>query len=284
VSERTSNGRRAENPDIENDEDELLLTDEVEPAEMPVPGEEEVAEEEEVLTFGDETDVKDDDTGLVKHLRAEVAKARREAAEAKRGTAPPKPIEVGEKPTLLGCDYDEEKYEAELDAWKERKAASERQTATSREATEEQAQQWASKITKIAEEKIALGKADTDETFETVKAALSESQLATVIATIDEGGAAKFIYALGKHPDRLAALAAQTDTIRLIKDVTRLEGQLKMVKQRKVIEPDTPERGSARLSKVSTDKRLAKLEAEAERTGDRTELIKYKKSLRQASE
>jgi hypothetical protein len=271
------------NPDIENDEDELLLTDEVEPVEEPVQ-DEEIAEEEEILTFGDETEVKDDDTGLVKHLRAEVAKARREAAEAKRGTAPPKPIEVGEKPTLLGCDYDEDKYEAELDAWKERKAASERQTATSREATEEQAQQWASKITKIAEEKIALGKADTDETFETVKAALSESQLATVIATIDEGGAAKFIYALGKHPDRLAALAAQTDTIRLIKDVTRLEGQLKMVKQRKVIEPDTPERGSARLSKVSTDKKLAKLEAEADRTGDRTELIKYKKSLRQMSE
>jgi hypothetical protein len=90
-----------------------------------------------------------------------------------------------------------------------------------------------------------------------------------VLAVLDEGGAAKFIYALGKHPAQLAALAAQSDPIRLIKDVANLEGQLKMAK-RKPPEIDTPERGSGKVSKESADKTLAKLEAEAERTGNRS--------------
>lgn len=267
-----------ETPDTE----ELLLTEPVEPA---VPDEEEGPgpdeDGEEVFSFGDETDPKDNDTGLVKHLRAEVAKARREAAEARKSPQPQK-IEVGEKPTLLDFDYDEDKYDAALDEWKERKAAAAKLTRESTDASQEQAQQWEAKLTKIADEKVALGKGDADETFETVKAALSESQLATVIAVIDEGSAAKFIYALGKHPAQLAALAAQNDPIRLIKDVTRLEGQLKMIK-RKAPEIDTPERGSGKVSKEGADKTLAKLEAEADKTGNRTAVIAYKRKLKEAA-
>lgn len=253
-------------------EEELLLDTPVE--KEPVDAEH-GDEEETVLTFGDETEEKDDDTGLVKHLRAEVKRARQEAAEVRKSIPTPKPIEVGEKPTLEGCDWDSDKFEADLDAWKDRKAAAERQTATVQQTSEDQAKQWETRLAKIAEEKTALGKSDADEAFDTVKAALNDQQMAALIAVADEGNTAKLVYALGKHPDRLTALASQGDIIRFVKDVTKLEGQLKMVNRKKPPAPDTPERGSGRLSHEPADKQRKKIEDEARKTGDYTALAKY---------
>lgn len=274
----------AENP-IENEE-ELLLTEEAE-QEDPAPEEEEQPEtgedEEEVLTFGDElTDDRPDDTGLVKHLREELKRARKEAAEAKRTVPQEETIEVGEKPTLASCDYDEETYERELDAWKERdRKAKDAKDATTR-AAEAQQKQWEDTLTEVNQEKQALNRDDADDAFETVRAALGDTMNALLIHAVDKGNRARLIYALGQNPQRLEALAqanGAADPIRFIKEVAKLEGQLKMVKRRKAPEPDVPSRGSAPVAPAmgAIEKQVKKLEEEADKTGDRTALIAFKK-------
>jgi hypothetical protein len=267
-------------------DDELLLTEEVEP-EAPETDEhppEEPDDEEEVFAFGDEpTEPQDGDSGLVKHLREELKRARKEAADAKKATPQEQTIEVGEKPTLAGCDYDEDRFEVELDAWKERDRQAKEATTAKARAAQEQEQAWENELKAVAEEKTALAKDDADDAFETVRATLGDQMNALVIHAVDKGNRARLIYALAKNPSRLEALAninGAADPIRFIKEVAKLEGQLKMVKRRKAPDPDTPERPSATASRDSSaaQKQLDKMEADWERKGgDRRPIIEFKR-------
>jgi hypothetical protein len=109
---------------------------------------------------------------------------------------------------------------------------------------------------------------------------------ALVIHAVDKGNRARLIYALAKNPSRLEALAninGAADPIRFIKEVAKLEGQLKMVKRRKAPDPDTPERGSAPIGvRLNSDqKRLKELEAKFDNgeIKDRTEIVQLRRKL-----
>jgi hypothetical protein len=269
---------------IDDQDDELLLEDQdaLQPEEDGEPPE--VNDEgEDVLTFGDDIDEKDDDTNLVRHLRQQIKDRDKRLAEAARAAPQSKPVEVGPKPTLADCEYDEEKFEREYEAWKERKSAADSQQTNVQQQTHEQERIWSQRLGQALEQKAALGKADADDAFENVRAALGEERASAIIYMAEDGNAAKLMYALGTHPTKLAELAAQQDPIRFVKDVAKLEGQLKMVKRKSPPDPDVPERGSARISRETTDKKLAKLEEEAARTGDRTAVARYKKSLKKTA-
>jgi hypothetical protein len=80
---------------------------------------------------------------------------------------------------------------------------------------------------------------------------LGEAKFIGIAQILDEStDAAKFFYALGQNPKELQAVASEGDAVRLVKTVAKLEGQLKMTRRKAPIEPDTPERGSGKLSKT----------------------------------
>jgi hypothetical protein len=275
----------ATDADDPENEDELLLNDPVDPddPEGDDRGEDDGADpnvndaDEETLTFGDEADEQNDDSKLVKHLRNEIRERDRRLAEAARTAPKPEKIEVGPKPTLAGCEYDEDRYDVERDAWEERKAKAARQDQAATAAGEEEKQVWAGELQRYNESKSKLAFADVEDAEETVKAALDTAQQATLLMAADDP--ARLTYALGKHPAKLAELAAEKNPLKLAAKIAKLEGTLKVVKGRaRAIDPDTPERGSARVSSQGKDKTLEKLEKDAERTGDRTRLIAYKNS------
>lgn len=278
----------ADEPEIhDDDEDTLELTEEVQdgPEDDVDPNTNDADDDEEVgITFGDDpTEAKPDDTGLVKHLRQIAKDKDRELAELRKQVRAPEPVEVGKEPTMEDFDWDEDKFKEEWRAWNDRKQKAEQRTTASNQANEQQRQQWETRLSQVNEAKSGLGVADADEAFDNVKAALGDERVMSILYLADtpESGA-QLMVALGKHPDRLTALAAQEDPIRFVKEVTRLEGQLKVVKKRKAPEPDRAERGSGRTSTLSADKQLEKLEKEAERTGDRTAVVNYKKKLQAA--
>jgi hypothetical protein len=267
------------NPDTD---DELLLTDEVQDDEADQAGDDEQQQdndeqdaEEDVLTFGDDGEPQDGDTNLVKHLREQIKQRDKDMAELRKSARQPEAVEVGEKPTLAGCDYDEDKFEAELDAWKERKRAVDSQKSAGQEAEEAEREAWQAELNRYNDGKAKLGFADTAEVEETVKASLNTVQQAVILKAADDP--ARLIYALGRHPDRLTELAAITDPLKLAAKVAKLEGTLRVVKKRRAPEPDRAERGSGSVSTQKKDARLEKLEKDAETTGDRTELIAYRK-------
>ena len=118
---------------------------------------------------------------------------------------------------------------------------------------------------------------DVDDVEAVVAASLNQMQLASIVQTAND--APKLIYALGKNPARLSALAKVTDPAKFIAAAVRLEMEVKMSKRRPAAEPDVPVRGSASIT-ATADKHEQKLEAEADRTGDRSKLIKYRAEKR----
>ena len=82
---------------------------------------------------GDDPDAdKPDDSSVIRRMREELRTAKAEAAELRKATAP-KPIEVGEKPTLASCDYDEDEFDRQRDAWDERRVQAAKQNETAQQ-------------------------------------------------------------------------------------------------------------------------------------------------------
>lgn len=230
----------------------------------------------------------ENETPLVKKLRAiakEEARERkrleREKQELERKIAPApanEPIALGAKPTLESVGYDEDAYQQQLDAWYETKARLDAQKRQ-QEAAQKAAQEEFSTIINAHRQKAAaLKKVDYEEMADLVGSNLSPVQQEFILRGADDS--AKLVYALGKYPAKLKELAAIKDPARFAFAVAKLETQLKTQK-RSTVQPEKVLSGGKGV--VSADKELAMLEAEAERTGDRTKVIAYKRKLKNQS-
>lgn len=238
----------------------------------------EQADEELVLpTFGDDegdAPAPVEDSSVIREMRAKLRDAQRELAEARKVNAP-KPIIVGEKPTLESCEYDEDEYDTALLAWKDRKAEAEKQVEEADKRAEADRASWDGRA----------------EVYKTAKAKLPETEFADAEAEVQErlpithqnvllmsGQSAALVYALGKNPAKLAELSKIENPILFAMAVGKLEDKLQM-KARTTPDPDRPLAGNASPS-INADKTLERLEKEADRTGDRTKVIEYRRSLK----
>lgn len=267
-----------------DDEDELLLDtpaqdDPPEPPENdddqddpPPEGE----EEETVISFGDDAPPTDDspnDSALIKKLRQEIRERDKRLAEVAK-PAPPK-IEVGERPTLEACEWDEDRLADELLEWTDRKRQAETQQSEAEKAQQEAAERSAKVMAAYAERRAEV--TDIDEAEASVAADFGD-EFSKALAYASEDPA--FIKALHLFPGKRAKLAKlRNDPLKAIFEAGKLAAGVKVTKRRKAPDPDQVERGSGGAPK-STDKVIEKLEKEADRTGDRTKLIEYRKSLR----
>lgn len=253
--------------------------DQGEQAESEADGEEAPEDEDEVVSFDDEAAPAsgEAETGLVKHLRAQLREKSKEVEALRRQAPAQQTIEVGEKPTLAGCEYDEDAFEQQLEAWKERKAAAEKQAREAQQAQQQQQQAWAEEVQGHIAKKAALKFKDVEEAEEAALASLSDIQQAVIVKAASNS--ALVMYALGKHPAKLAEISKITDPIKLAVAVSKLEGKMSVKKRGGPPEPERIARGSAPVS-AGTDKHLERLEKEADRTGDRTKLIAYRQKLK----
>lgn len=265
-----------------NEDDELLLVDAVEGEEPEIEDQDEGGEPE-----GDELEdeiIFDDgaapapgerDTRLVKHLREINREQAKRLAEAERRQSLP---ELGPKPTLEACDYDEDTFEKKLVEWQDRKR--ERETVENTAATQQrQAQEeWGRDYQGYQQKRAALAYADRDEAEATAVASLTKAQQAVVVQTADNP--ALLLYALAKHPAKLAEISQISNPLKMAVAIAKLEGVLKVKRKRTAPEPERIERGSARVSAKGPDKELERLEKKAAQTGDRSEVVAYKAQLR----
>jgi len=148
----------------------------------------------------------EDEPEGVRSLRAELKRERAARKEAERRAGGGE-SDVGEKPTLEGCDYDEDRYDRERDAWKERKRQAD-------EAADEQEQLGRAVSDDIAEahrayeqQRSGLRLAGYDAANDRVTAALPDVILnALNIAAGGKAAAVRFY--LGTHEDELAKIKA----------------------------------------------------------------------------
>jgi len=280
--------------EVRNDEE---LNDELDPS-----LETEVEDEEESEPLDVSLDEVDEDSPTleenvseapewVKTLRKDHKQLIRENRELKAKVATVPVVEtqvvktLGAKPTLsdAGIDYDEDLFTAALDKWhsdkREIEAAEESLKAKQAEQVKAQEAKQA-----VYKQQIAKLKApDYQDAEDEVVEKFSAEQQGIVLAGADNP--ALLVLALGKSPKKLAELASIKDLAKFTFAVAKIEKDL-MEKNRMSNKPkpkpssDLP-RSSAPLAQGRVDKKLEALEKAAEKSGDRSAVVAYKRALTQ---
>jgi hypothetical protein len=265
-----------EQPEIQQDNEP---EEEVEEQEQP--------EEREILTvqIGDEEPEEDpepeDGPDLVTKLRKlyrDEKKARREAEAKVANTTTQQAVdeELGPEPQESdpGIDYDAKAYRDAWNAWDAQRKQAEARKEREREQAKEADERWQGKLARLEEKKAALKVPDLDEAEDFVRETFNPIQMGVMIQGAEDP--ALLGYALFKNPKKAKELAAITDYVELAFALARTEAQLKVGTRNS---PPPPERrlngGTGGASSV--DNKLEALRAKAEKTGDYTEVAKYRR-------
>jgi hypothetical protein len=274
--------------DIAEDPEDELELDSYDPEEDSEEGEEE-PEEEVVVQIGEESPPQDEeDVSKAPEWVRELRKAHRdqqrenkklkEQLEQLSGTGT-KTVELGSKPTLEDSDYDAEVYERNLAKWYEDKRAYEEQERKIKEEKQKQVDAWQNTLNTYAQKKQELKVRDYEDAEIIVQDELSNTQQGMILQGADNP--ALLVYALGKNPKKAKELASIQDPVKFAFAVAKLETQLKVTNRRASTKPESAIVGKAPKS-GTVDSNLERLRAEAERTGDYTKVVAYKKN-RQAA-
>lgn len=262
---------------------ETLGTPGTEGAENGTPGDDETV----IVTIGEESPPSDEEESRapapewVKELRKsdrEKTKRIRELEAEKLALAQPgKQAAEMARPTLADCEYDEEVFEAKLLAWQEQQAQARTQQQQKADALKKEQDAWQAKLTAHSTAKAALKVADYDEAEAVVSESLSVTQRSIIVSGADNSALVE--YALGKNPAKAKELASITDPVKFAFAIARLETQLKVTPRKAAPPPERKVSGNAAAA-GGVDTKLTSLEAEADRTGDRSKVIAYKREQR----
>lgn len=277
-------------PIEDNQEDESQENSEETQDESSQSDDEMSEDEEFVITVGDEEPEPSDEDDFsgkpaptwVKDLRKKEREARKRIkeleAQVQQAKPTDKPIEVGPKPKLADFDYDEDDFESAVEQWHERKRQVEQQQAAKQAEEENAKQAWQAKMQSYEERRqnVASKVRDFEEVEEAAKDKLTATQQGILIHAAENPEL--ILYHLGKNPKKAQELSEITDPIQFAFAAAKLDSQMKIQTRKPSTQPERKPSGSAGLAGV-VDQKLAQLEAKAAKTGNRTELIKYKKSL-----
>jgi hypothetical protein len=247
------------------------------------------ADDETTVGFDDEEDAapasdEENGTNLVRHLRQvererakenRDLKARLAAIEAKQPA--PESIDPGPKPTMAECDWDEETFEQRLDAWKATHAKVNQAKAKASAAAEADEAEINAKLLAYQERSRSFNVAGFAESEATVSDAMTPWQRALFVK---HSGNPALVKALADRPAKLNDLVKLAKPDDFAVAVAKLEGSLKVTVAKRNSPPESIVRGSAPIAAGREDKHLVRLEAEADRTGDRTKVVAYKRSLK----
>ena len=191
-----------------------------------------------------------------------------------------KPVALGPKPKLEEFDYDADRFEQALDAWHERKRQHDLETEKVRQAEQQQQQAWQAKLEGYSKAKAELKVRDYEDAEAIAQEVFNVTQQGVILQGADNP--ALVIYALGKNPKKAADLAQINDPVKFAFAVAKLEKELKVTNRKAAPAPERVIQGSGRVS-GAVDSTLERLRAEAEKTGNYTKVLQYKRQKQAAS-
>lgn len=241
------------------------------------------AEDEVTISIDGDSPTLEDDANKapewVRNLRKEHREVLREKKELearlKALEKPEQPSVLGEKPTLAGCDFDADEFEAKLLEWNQRKQQVEASKIEAQKRQEEEETSAKKRFEEYQTAKAALKVPDYSEAEENVVQQFSIAQQSIILQGADRPEV--LIYAIGKNQAKAKELSAITDPVKFAMAVAKLEMKLKIEPKTKPTPEKTVKGG---VSTATGDSTLDKLRSEAERTGDYSKVHKYKMQLR----
>jgi len=218
----------------------------------------------------------------VKDLRKkskEDAKRIRDLEEKlKERDAPVDIPKLGEKPRLADFDFDEDAFATALDSWHAQKLrVAEAEAEKHRELEAKQAAMKA-KQERYIQSRAELEIPDYEELEDEVKSILNPVQQALIVEGCKKP--AEFVATLAKSPKTLKDLAAIVDPAEFAFEAGKLYGKLEAMKTQPKAKPAPETRVRAATTGAAVDGKLDKLREEAEKSGDYSKLLAYKKQMR----
>lgn len=216
----------------------------------------------------------------VRELRKQHREAQRRIRELEAERAAVKPAAeavpvLGKEPTLADVDYDEDKFKLAVFDWHDRKRKIEEAQARAEAEAKKQQEVWQRKLSAYSEGKAKLAIPDFDEAESVVQDTLSQTQQSILLHGCEN--AALVVAALGKAPAKAKELAAITDPVSFAFAVAKLESQIKMTSKTKAPPPPEKKISGSGSSSGAVDSTLERLRAEAEKTGDYSKVVAFKR-------
>jgi hypothetical protein len=246
-------------------------------------------EDEVVVSLGDPVAPEGEEQGRAPDWLRDLRKANRDKdrrireLENQVAAAAPAPaaIVVGEKPTLEGCDFDSEKFSADLEAWYSRKTAAEEQQRKRDDEGQRQRTQWSNRLEAVTKAAEGLKVRDHEDASAAFEAAFSMVQQGIVIGGPEDAKTSAMLrYALGKNPAKARELAAIQDPVKFAVALGKLEMQLKVAPRKSAPPPDQTVRSSV-AGAAAVDSQVERLRTEARRTGDYSKVAEYNRQQAQ---
>ena len=243
-------------------------------------------EDEVIVSIGEEAPPPDEHAqapGWVKELRKanrEKEKRIRELEAKLTQTSEKKPVALGPKPKLEDYEYDADRFETALSDWFERKRHADAEAQKVQQAEQAQQQAWQEKLAGYGKAKAELKVRDFEDAEIVAQELFNVTQQGVVLQGADNP--ALVIYALGKNPKKAAELAKIEDPVKFAFAVAKLEKELKVTNRKAAPPPERTVQGTGRVS-GAVDSTLERLRAEAEKTGNYTKVLQYKRQKRASS-
>jgi hypothetical protein len=291
----------SEDVEIEEEAEELETEEETEESEEEETeeseeesGEEEPEDDSVIVTIGEETPPQEEDDEIKKapqwvrdqrkenrELKRELRrlKEEREALSKKETQA----VKLGPRPKLEddGIDFDVEKFDQKVDEWYIAKQKHDAEQARLKTEQEQIEAEWSQKLEKYAKAKNELKVSDFDEAEQVVIDTLTEDQQRMILQGADDS--ALVVYAIGRDPKVAQRFASIKNPVDFAVSIGRLEAKPEDVitmKRKAKTQPEKKVQGTGSKS-GAMDSTLERLEREADKTGDRTKVVQYKRKLKQ---
>lgn len=296
MGKKAEDGDQIEIEDIEVLEDEDRQTENVGDEDTSITDQNDEAntdeatgdgDDEVVVSIGEDAPPPEETTRAPEWVR-ELRKADREKArrikelEAKLNAAAAtetKPVALGAKPKLEDHDYDTEKFEAALADWYERKRVADQQVEQQRQAEKAQQDAWQARLESYGKARAELKVRDFEDAEAVAQEVLDVTQQGIVVQGADNP--ALVIYALGKNPKKAKEISSIKDPVKFAFAVAKLEKELKVTNRKAAPPPERTIQGTGRVS-GAVDSTLERLRAEAEKTGNYTKVLQYKRQKQAA--
>jgi len=254
------------NGDDQDQGDEGTGDDDDQPAEPQQP---EGDDDDDLITFGGVEARGETETEGMRNLRNRLKEIE---AENRKLKGAPVVEDIGPEPDIDDYWDKPDQFKTDLLAWSEKKrAADTRQTEQQRQ-NEAIQKEYLDDVAEFGRQREGLKVRDFDASYDKVTSMLNEAQVA--ILTQVARNKAPLMYALGKNPDKLEAIAKISNMAKFAGEVGRLDMETTVTKRKPTTQPETAHRGAGGGGR--SDARLEKLESDARRTGNRTALIAYK--------
>lgn len=231
----------------------------------------------EILIEGDDelaTDQKVQESSTIRDLRKQL---REQAALlASKPNAKQEEVVLGNKPTLESCEYDPDKFETELQAYHDRAIKIKELDKLKDDENKKLVESKTEQLNAYEKQKKELGAKNYAAAEKEFVESVDQVRGKAILAASDNK--ALMIYTLGTNQHILDRLLSISDPYRLAAEVGKLEGKIKMQRKSTAAKPEQHVKGTvAQASTKGTEAKLAKLETDALKTGNRTELIMFKK-------